>query len=176
MKQITAFTHLPAARPNLRTLGLPAPTPTTSIGQHQVYKKKRVNIAIAPAKRPSENPDPIASHRAGGLIGELSAGAVMVDHAARALSELGLFRHETKLELNRLKDLSDKLVSRMMSQFDLEDGDATNYLSSALGLVAEKFCQLTPAQMDASLQHMDNMAKLNATYVPLPTPTETTLL
>lgn len=162
---------------NIKNLGLAPATRPVAMREatYSAKPSRRVNIAAKPKVRPSENPDPAVRHRAGGLIGELSAGTVMVDHAARGLHELGLFRHEAKQALGLLKAQSDKLLAAMQSQFDGEDADATNYLSDALGLLAEKFCQLTPAQMDAILTHADNMIASNMAYVPAATPYNATL-
>ncbi|RPD50027.1 hypothetical protein DNI29_04315 [Hymenobacter sediminis] len=142
---------------------------------HAGLSTPRANIAAKPKTRPSDHPDPAVQHKVAGLIGELSAGAVMIDHATRGLVPMGLFRHEAKRALNELVKLSDTLIAAMQAQFDMEDADATNAISDALGLCGEKFCQLNPAQMDAVLRHMDEMIRLNIAYVPSPTTPDSSL-
>ncbi|NVO33475.1 hypothetical protein [Hymenobacter lapidiphilus] len=166
----------------LSTLGLAtmqptAPVSSLALSARPVPSRTRrlANLLIAPRLRPSEHPDPAVQHQAAGLITLLSAGIVMVDSSTRQLEKMGLFKFAAIQALKMLMKQADKLLSATQDKFDAEDSDATNYVCQALELVTARFCQLTPAQMDASLRHMDEMIRLNLAYVPAPTPTAATL-
>lgn len=155
---------------HLQSLGLPAPpAPVLPSSLLPAPASRRVNFKQAPKIRPSESADPVVAMRAAGLITELSTGTVMVDHAARGLATMGLFKHEAKRDLNLLKVQADKLLTAMQSQFDLTDADGANILSEIMGLLVEKACQLKPSQIEALLKHADNMRESNLSYVPATT-------
>jgi hypothetical protein len=111
---------------------------------------------------------PLTEQERGALIGLLAASLVNLDHAARRLQTAGNFKHDLKRQLNQLQAQGDKLLTAAQSSFDCADADSVNALSGVLGLAGELLLQLTPAQIEASLQHMKNMAESNLSYVPAP--------
>lgn len=104
----------------------------------------------------------------GALIGQLAAALVNLDHTTRRLQEGGNFKHDLKRQLNLLQAQGEKLLDASQKMFDCQDADAVNVLSGVLGMAGELLLQLTPEQIESSLQHMKGMAQSNLNYVPAP--------
>jgi hypothetical protein len=99
-------------------------------------------------------------------IAQFAAALVNLDHALRILQGCGTIRRSLKQQLNILHNHTDKFLLASQKQFDCSDADAVNALSEVLGVSAHLLLQMTPQQIEASLQHMKNMVQSGGAYVP----------
>ncbi|UOR07205.1 hypothetical protein MUN82_08920 [Hymenobacter aerilatus] len=152
---------------NLTTLGMP---PVAGLKQaplipshypSQLRRRMIERNTVPPTER-----DPEVAQRAGALIGVLSSSLVNLDHAIRQLSTMGPVKRETRKSITDLIKKSEDFLVEMQRPFENEHSDSTNALSEVLGQAAELLLQLKPAQIEASLKHMNNMAESNLAYIP----------
>lgn len=106
----------------------------------------------------------------GAAIGLMACSLQNLDYALRHLQQYGRLKHELKHLTNLTQAHGEKLLVTSQKHFDCQDADAVLGLSEVLPMASHLLLQLTPAQIEASLQHMNEMARSNAVYVPVPTP------
>lgn len=100
------------------------------------------------------------------LITQLIVSAVNLDFAARKLQALRPFSGNAKRRLNLLANASDSFIAEAIKAFDFRDADGVNALSEVVTEHQYLLFQCSPAQIEASLQHLLGMVKSNMVYVP----------
>lgn len=160
---------------NLTTLGLPA-TPhaylpglsLAPIPKHPTLRKQVVRNPRPASNAVSDQSRQLADADIRGMIGAIA----QLDHFARRLQDHCPMKHEMKRRLGLLIGAADDMVGLIYKDFSSTEADDVNAWANLLGQVSELILQLTPAQAEASLKHMQNMAASVLAYIPPTLPAE----